>query len=185
MSTPPSTTTIATAPFDDKNADVILRTSDNVDFYVYKVVLGLASPLFKDTFSLSQPPPQANEPTTNGELLPVVPFTENSATIDYLLRLCYPITDPIQPTDLLAVARHLEAAAKYELLEATELLRTSLRTFISSQPLRVYAVACRRTVALEEEANLAAHAWRESCPKDWVEEMKSMRAGCYHRLIEF
>ncbi|KAJ7462473.1 hypothetical protein FB451DRAFT_1404271 [Mycena latifolia] len=34
---------VPTAPFDDLDADVILRTSDGVDFYVYRVVLSLAS----------------------------------------------------------------------------------------------------------------------------------------------
>ncbi|KAF7309147.1 BTB domain-containing protein [Mycena kentingensis (nom. inval.)] len=35
--------------------DVILRSSDDVDFYVHRVVLGVASPFFADLFELAQP----------------------------------------------------------------------------------------------------------------------------------
>lgn len=47
---------IAQAPFNDpdKAADIILRSGDNVDFYVYRIVLSLASPFFKYMFSLPQ-----------------------------------------------------------------------------------------------------------------------------------
>ena len=40
----------AASPFDKPSADVILRTSDFVDFYVHKVVLSLASAFFEDMF---------------------------------------------------------------------------------------------------------------------------------------
>ncbi|KAH8093145.1 hypothetical protein BXZ70DRAFT_909353 [Cristinia sonorae] len=200
QSSPMQLWTVAAAPFDDKNADVILRTSDNVDFYVYKLVLSLASPFFKDTFSLSQSPDSETAGT-----IPVASFTEDSSTIDYLLRLCYPIVDPAKPTDILTVAKYLEAAKKYDLVKATDLLRRTLRKFIRTEPLRVYAISCRRTLLLEEEACLAARAWQNSCPEgyhtfqtgkplpfnltaegaSYVEEMKNISAGCYHRLIEF
>ncbi|KAI0255963.1 hypothetical protein BJV78DRAFT_1113987, partial [Lactifluus subvellereus] len=42
-------------PFDDADADIILRSSDQVNFHVYKVILSVASPFFKDMFSLPQP----------------------------------------------------------------------------------------------------------------------------------
>ena len=38
--------------FDDPTADVILRTSDHVDFRVHRAVLPLASPAFRDMFVL-------------------------------------------------------------------------------------------------------------------------------------
>ena len=34
------------------DADIILRASDNSDFYVHKMMLSFASPIFKDMFSL-------------------------------------------------------------------------------------------------------------------------------------
>jgi len=43
-------------PFDDPKADVILRSSDNVDFRCYKLLLAFASPsFFEGMFNLPQP----------------------------------------------------------------------------------------------------------------------------------
>ncbi|KAF8273062.1 hypothetical protein EI94DRAFT_1564704 [Lactarius quietus] len=42
-------------PFDDADADIILRSSDQVDFHVYRVLLSKSSPFFKSIFSLPQP----------------------------------------------------------------------------------------------------------------------------------
>ncbi|TCD69437.1 hypothetical protein EIP91_007562 [Steccherinum ochraceum] len=168
-STPLPLTTVAQDPFNDDTADVVLRSSDAVDFYVHKIILSVASPFFKQMFSLHQPPSEhpANEDqgltvTVSGSPVPVVPISEGSATMDYLLRLCYPVTDPRLPTEVMIAAAHLEAAVKYELKEATDLLRNTLRTFIAAEPLRVYVVACR--LRLEDEASLAAHTFRQACP---------------------
>jgi hypothetical protein len=50
---------VAEAPFDDDmEADLILRSSDQVHFYVDKKILTLASPIFADKFSTLPPPHQ-------------------------------------------------------------------------------------------------------------------------------
>ncbi|KAH9018773.1 hypothetical protein EDB83DRAFT_2232001, partial [Lactarius deliciosus] len=36
-------------------ADVIVRSSDHVDFCVHKAILATSSPVFNDMFSLAQP----------------------------------------------------------------------------------------------------------------------------------
>jgi BTB/POZ domain len=50
------------APVSQHGSDVILRSSDHVDFYVYKIVLSLVSPFFEDMFSLPQPPNRTEPP---------------------------------------------------------------------------------------------------------------------------
>ena len=56
---PPST---APFPFDgDALADIVIRTSDNVEFYLVKAILMIASPFFRDMFSLPQPPSQNSQ----------------------------------------------------------------------------------------------------------------------------
>ncbi|THH28089.1 hypothetical protein EUX98_g6097 [Antrodiella citrinella] len=215
-------TTLAKAPFHNQFADVVLRTSDNVNFYVYKVILSEASPFFKQMFSLpnqplsSQPEDMHHEVVVSatGTTIPVVSVTENSATIDYLLRLCYPIADPKASAELSIVTGLLEVAVKYELEEATSLLLTQFRSFVSVDPLRIYAASCR--MRLEEEAALAAQVWRvqyenlrrqsqdtteptsygDGDPVDsesddkialvsYCDDMSTISAGCYQRLIAF
>src|ERR1700684_792202 len=83
--------TNASSPFDSPDTDVILRSSDKVDFRVFKMFIAFASPIFKDIFAL----PQASKGKSVGEdemkhHLPIIQMTESSRTIENLLKLCYP-----------------------------------------------------------------------------------------------
>ncbi|PFH50248.1 hypothetical protein AMATHDRAFT_145574, partial [Amanita thiersii Skay4041] len=76
-------TTDAAKPFDSSaKADVILRSSDSVDFYFISLLLSAVSPVFSDMFSLNRPGVQ-QEITNNG--LPVVPLPESSKILQFLL----------------------------------------------------------------------------------------------------
>jgi hypothetical protein len=61
---------VAEAPFNDLEADLILRSSDEVHFYVVKI-LTLASPVFADKFSTLPAPPHQNSMSALAE------FTQN------------------------------------------------------------------------------------------------------------
>jgi hypothetical protein len=67
-------------PFDDLDADTILRSSDKVDFLVYKVILSKTSPVFKSMFSLPQPGTD-----TKQDSHPVIDVAENSKVLAALL----------------------------------------------------------------------------------------------------
>jgi len=107
---PPSPTpSTASFPFDaTSDGDVLLRSSDGVQFRVHRIILATSSHFFKDMFSLPQ------QPTLDGlEALSTVPFTEASDTLDSLLRAIYPVDEP----DLKLVQdieRVMEAAIKYD-----------------------------------------------------------------------
>ncbi|KAN0137884.1 hypothetical protein V8E53_004368, partial [Lactarius tabidus] len=61
---------------DIPDANIILRSSDQANFHVHKSVLVISSPLFKDIFSLPQPP--SNE-LVDG--LPVIQLSESSGLL--------------------------------------------------------------------------------------------------------
>src|ERR1700679_855209 len=89
-------------------ADLILRSSDQVHFYVDKKILTLASPIFADKFNTLPPPHQRSH-----DVLPVVPLPEPSTTLDLALRHIYPVRTP--KTDTLHNASVLaEFAQNYE-----------------------------------------------------------------------
>ena len=47
---------VVKVPFDgSRNADIVLRSCDGVDFRVYKEILALASPVFQDMTTLAKP----------------------------------------------------------------------------------------------------------------------------------
>ncbi|KAI0630432.1 hypothetical protein C8Q77DRAFT_1063731, partial [Trametes polyzona] len=125
------------SPFDDPLADTIIRSSDDVDFRVYKIILEIASPVFKSMFPL----PNASNPSSGAQ---VVTVDETARVIETLLRLCYPIAPtPIDDLDhFVAVS---EAAKKYETAGTHVYLEKQLETLLNARgvdPLRAYAIAC-------------------------------------------
>lgn len=154
-------------------------------------ILIIASSFFEDMFSLAQP-----VSTESGGGLDSIQISEDSETFDCLMRLCYPVKDPAL-SNLELVERVLAGATKYQMNEATDLVKLALRPFITDKPLQVYAIACRQQA--DEEALLAAQRWKKvvkfndldaqfaaTTPgKSYVPEMDTMSATAYFRLIHF
>jgi hypothetical protein len=85
------TTTSPSETFDVSDADLIIRSSDFVDFQVHKLLLSMASPFFKDLLSLPQP---SDSKTVDG--LHVVQLLEDSELLNSLLSMLYPLR-PVIP----------------------------------------------------------------------------------------
>ena len=68
------------------DANIIIRSSDLVDFRVHKSVLVMASPFFRDLLSLPQP---SDSESVDG--LPVVELPEDSELLNSLISLFYPV----------------------------------------------------------------------------------------------
>lgn len=175
---PPRQPVSAAAPFDRKDADVILSSSDNVHFRVHRAILMIASPFFDSMFRLPQPPDARDD-------IPVVHVTEDSYTLDVLLRMCYPVARPAMSLGLVSSA--LEAANKYDMGIIKASLKGDLRRYISSYPLHVFVVACR----LEDE-NIATAAAFElgkitecNTLPPFEDVFGEVPAGCYHRLLQY
>ena len=81
---------LANAPFNGPRADLVLLSSDGVNFFVFKVILSVASSVFADMFTL--PLPAASQRSNNEP--PVVQLPEDAETLDMALRYCYPIPSP-------------------------------------------------------------------------------------------
>lgn len=72
--------------FDVSDANLIIRSSDLVEFRVHKLVLAMASPFFKDLLSLPQP---SDSESVDG--LPVVSLSEGSELLNSLISMLYPV----------------------------------------------------------------------------------------------
>lgn len=179
--------TIASTPFDnhDQTADIILRSSDGTAFYAHKVILALASPVFRDMFLIPQP---ANGNTQNSNTeVQVVDLTETSKLWDTMLRICYPVPNP-GVHDLVDVQVILEAARKYQMeLVTVEMKRLLLLpAFMEKFPLRVYALAC--VYEFTDIARTAAvvslhHPLPEGEESNF--ELSLMSGLQYHRLLQY
>ncbi|KAI9064030.1 hypothetical protein FKP32DRAFT_1531144, partial [Trametes sanguinea] len=49
------------SPFDQPSADIVIRSSDSVDFHVHTQILAQASPFFATMLSLPQPSHQRSD----------------------------------------------------------------------------------------------------------------------------
>ena len=79
--------------FNVSDANLIVRSSDLVDFRVHKSVLAMVSPFFQDLLSLPQP---SDSESVDG--LPVVQLSESSELLNSLISLIYPIPTVVPNT---------------------------------------------------------------------------------------
>ncbi|KAH9917990.1 uncharacterized protein B0H18DRAFT_683622 [Fomitopsis serialis] len=177
-STLPDAPTFLTAspPFDNPDADMIIRTSDHVDFRVHKFILREVSPIFADMMSL---PPTRD---SSG----VVDVTEDSVVWDHILRMCYPFARPaaIAPDRFWPL---LEAAKKYAMQGVRETAGREMlaSTMLEQAPLRVYALACG--YGLHDVAIAAARAsLRQPLDEDTlVPELRCVTSAAYFNLLQY
>lgn len=186
-----STTTLSDASysFDAPDADAVLLSSDvesPAEFRVHRCILAVASPFFRDMFSLPQD--QSTLSTSGPDNAPRIPVAESREVLETLLRFVYPIPDPII-FSLDELDKVLAAAVKYEFEAVVASLRGFLISppFLQESPIRVYALACR--YGLEDEAKIAS---RYTLGTDllhlkkgglWEEDLKNMLAWDFHKLL--
>ena len=137
------------------NADVILQSSDLVNFGVHRSALVTSSAFFRDMFSLPQPP---NDAVPDGP--PVVHLSEDAEVLDSLISMLYPVPPKI-PYIIEKILTLLVAATKYDMDAVQSFIRAEIsRRGLLSPPhagsFHVYAVAYSKGLVLEM-ANAARH----------------------------
>lgn len=187
----------ARAPFNDATADVVLRTSDRVDFRVYKLLLCLVSTFFKDMFSLphiGQGGPHIGPGGSDGGdrasgrfFVPLIEVEEDAETLEQLLRWCDPRCTPLPLTTWKDVQTITALAVKYDAPSISRRVSESLQgtALVAESPLQAYAFAVR--VSNRELAQLAAReasragiaAWEAGVDLDHISGL------AYHRLLEY
>ncbi|KAH9160608.1 hypothetical protein EDB89DRAFT_2235687 [Lactarius sanguifluus] len=122
------------------DANVIVRSSDQVNFRVHKSLLAMSSPLFDDLFSLPQPP--------DGEIvdgLPVVQLSEDAYLLNSLVSLIYPVP-PVIPGSYEKVFALLAACQKYDMVSIQSYIRDEIKRGrfpmpVGTEAFRAYAIA--------------------------------------------
>ena len=174
----------AESPYDSAapSADIILRSSDLVNFYVLKGFLSYVSPFFKDMFDLPS--------TTTNEIMngfPVIAVAETSKTICLLLDLVYPHTGEPQINNVALFLNVCKATRKYCMDIIENRLRKQIVTshLTVSEPLRVYAVAIGldwEEVALIAARN-ASKISLDQLPR--AEELKNISGSSFYRFLDY
>jgi len=177
-------TQVAPAPFNDQTADIIIISSDNVHFYVHKLLLSLVSPVFQTMFSLPSHDNQLQE-TQDGR--PYVTVAEDSCCLVQLLLWCDPRCSP-KLTKLEDFQTVLELADKYsmeDIMTRVKDILLSVNTVISPDPLAFFAVSTR--FGCKELAERSARKILEIPFREWemIPEMKHISAFALQNLIGY
>ncbi|KAH8977946.1 hypothetical protein EDB92DRAFT_669096 [Lactarius akahatsu] len=122
------------------DANIIVRSSDQVNFPVRKSVLAMSSPFFNDLLSLPQPP--------DGELvdgLPVIQLSEDAVLLNSLISLLHPVS-PVIPSSYEKVFALLAACQKYDMESIQSNIRAGIKLGkfpapVGDEAFSAYAVA--------------------------------------------
>jgi len=135
---------------DVSDANVIIRSSDLVNFRVHKSVLAMSPPFFRDLLSLPQPP---NSESVDG--IPVVQLLEDAELLNSLVSMLYPVR-PVMPHSYEKVLYLLAACQKYDMVQVQQsLIRDKVKCGypapIGADAFRAHAIASSKGLIPEME----------------------------------
>jgi len=133
---------VAEPPFNDasEDADLILRSSNNVHFYVNKTILAIVSPVFKDMISNPNQAPLSAQEFVDHR--PCVPSQDDSRELYQLLSWCDPRGLPSMSLEAMQIV--LRLADKYGMdavIRRIENVLESMDDLVKSDCIRVYALS--------------------------------------------
>ena len=147
-------------PLSDTEPDIILRSSDGVNFNVHKSIMVHQSSVFRDILSIPQEANTSNDTDDDQTTSQSMDVSEDSMTLELLLQFCYLCADPVGDLDLyLEVSK---AAEKYDMKTVLHLVKrymaSEMRALVAAtdDPFRLYAISC--AYRMVEEGQLAAKA---------------------------
>ena len=162
------------------DADITIRSLGAYEFCVHKLILSLASPIFKDMFTVPQPP------ADNPGVLPHVDVEESAVTWRHILLTIYPTPNPVID-DLEDLESLLFTAKKYEMQSIIDTHKMTFENhgFMRENPLRLYAIAC--ACGFEDQAKyVAKHAELLAVTRDFdAGNPRGLTLGSYHNLVSF
>ena len=144
--TPPE---VPPEPLDMPDPNLIIRSSDLVNFRIHKPVLAMTSPFFRNLLSLPQP---SDGETIDG--LPVIQLSEDAELLRSLCSMLYPV-DPVIPKSYDKVLHLLVACQKYDMVSVQSSIRAH-RSFSSRSSganiFNAYAIANSKGLIPEMES---------------------------------
>ncbi|KAI0675766.1 hypothetical protein C8Q78DRAFT_347938 [Trametes maxima] len=186
------------APFRESFGDLVLTSADDVEFRVYSQILIAASPVLGERIATARSRTDEHSFSSDSYDRPPlhITLTEDSNTLDGLLRLCYPIEKPEHAWSHRELSLLLEASLKYKMSWPITLLVKKLVASAVTRPLQVWACGCR--LGLERVARAGAEGalqftelgtygrMREFIPAEqFVRDIRGVTAGDYFRLLDF
>jgi hypothetical protein len=135
------------------DANLVVQSSDLVNFRVHKSVLAITSPVFKDMFSHEQPSESGSESVDE---LPVIKVTEDAELLKSLFSILYPVRLVI-PSSYKKALYLLAACQKYDMDQAQSFIRAEVSrggfpTPTGTEVFGAYAIANGKRLIPEMES---------------------------------
>jgi len=160
-------------------ADVVLRASGGKEFHTHKIILSLASPVFRDMFSVPQPT------SIDSSELPIVDVNDPPEALGTFLQIIYPGRNPLT-NDIETLASVLRLADKYDAKDVLDAHKDYIpSTYSKLPPIEMYAILC--ACGREEEAGAAARrvSFASLQILDSNPLLQLITAAQYQRLVSF
>ncbi|KAH9009773.1 hypothetical protein EDB85DRAFT_2162308 [Lactarius pseudohatsudake] len=179
-SDPPSVSLCLDLP----DANIIVRSSDGVNFPARKSVLAVSSPSFKDLLSLPQPP---DDELVDG--LPVIQLSEDADLLNSLVSLLYPVS-PVIPSSYEKVFALLAACQKYDM----ESVQSNIRDWIElgrfpgpleAEAFRAFAIAGSMELIPEMETTARLTLGYSMTFESLGEQLRSFKGRSLCDLIHY
>ncbi|KAI0039554.1 hypothetical protein FA95DRAFT_1567115 [Auriscalpium vulgare] len=182
-------------PFDDEDADMLVRSSDEVQFCVFKLLMVKASPVFRSLLSSSNVPPPADGhgivipagislESSNG--LPVVCLPETSQVLATFLSIimCSALpSHPSIPESLEDIIPILAVAERYQAPRVATYIR-SLRPGEAQNPFLAFSLAWRYRLKDEAVAAVRSITSLEVFTIESVgEDLQFLSGPCLYELL--
>ena len=169
---------------DIPDANIIVRSSDQVNFRVHKSVLAMSSSFFKDRLSLPQPP--------DGELIdgiPVIQLSEDAGLLNSLISLLYPIA-PFIPGSYETAFALLSACKKYNMASIQSYIRVEIKRGAFPAPagaeaFRAYAIASSMGLIPEMESAARLTLGRPMTFGSLGEGLRSFKGRALYDLVRY
>lgn len=178
--------TYADDPFKSAFADLILRTSDWVEFRAHRDILVMSSSSEEAVLEIMQSSadgPMSTATMRDHKGRSIIHLTEDSVTLDALLRLIYPVDDP-PIRDVRVAFSVLEAARKYQMVLAIKAMKRVVAQFAHVNPARVYVLATERRWAEEMKTSAKAALGRD-IQKEFAPEFRGQPFEVYEGLLKY
>ncbi|KAH9069795.1 hypothetical protein EDB83DRAFT_405736, partial [Lactarius deliciosus] len=166
------------------DANIIVRSSDKINFHVRKSLLAMSSPFFKDLLSLPQPP---DDELVDG--LPVIQLSEDADLLNSLISLLYPIS-PIIPDSYEKVFALLAACQKYDMESVQSNIRAGIKlgTFpapVEAEAFRACAIAGSMGLAPELENAARLTLGRPMTFESLGDQLRSFKGRALCDLVRY
>ena len=177
---------LADVPLDDlgcfcssSTTDLILRSSDSIDFFVIGPLVRLVSPVIDEMFPLKE------HESKDG--LPVIPVQESSKVLLPLLRVVYHDMDDLDTQDWELYRDIFLATRKYKMTSIERKLRKQVETssLTLNQPLRIYILATMLGWKEVQKAAALNTLLQPLSEMTYISELSLVTGADLYRLVRF